>query len=125
MVHSKIEKKVKAGPKLVAVFFKQASGDEPVRSWLKGLSKAECHQIGIDIQTVQFGWPLGKPLCDHIEGDIWEVRTTLANRIARVYFVCDGIKMVLLHGVIKKTQKADRDDINLAKRRWNKWKDAK
>ncbi len=127
MVHSFLAEKVKDGPKLEAVFFRQeASGDEPVRSWLKSrLNSEERRAIGIDIQSVQFGWPLGLPLVDHIEGDIWEVRTKLENRMARVFFACDGNKMVLLHGVVKKQQKADRDDIDLAQRRWKKWKDAK
>jgi phage-related protein len=127
MVHSSLSKRVKDGPKLEAVFFKQeASGDEPVRSWLKSLPNVEERKaIGTDIQAVQFGWPLALPLVDHLEGDIWEVRTKLENRIARVLFACDGNKMVLLHGVVKKQQKADRDDIDLAKRRWKKWKDAK
>lgn len=127
MVHSSLVNKVKDGPKLEAVFFKQeASGDEPVRSWLKSLTNPEERKaIGGDIQAVQFGWPLGLPLVDHIEGDIREVRTKLENRIARVFFACDGNKMVLLHGLVKKQQKADRDDIDLAGKRWKKWKDAK
>jgi len=127
MVHSLLAKQVKDGPKLEAVFFRQeASGDEPVRSWLKSrLNAEERKAIGIDIQSVQFGWPLGLPLVDHVAGDIWEVRTKFENRIARVFFACDGNKMVLLHGVVKKQQKADRDDIDLAQRRWKKWKDAK
>ena len=127
MVHLQLTKQVKDGPKLEAVFFRQeASGDEPVRSWLKSrLNTEERKAIGIDIQSVQFGWPLGLPLVDHVEGDIWEVRTKLENRIARVFFACDGNKMVLLHGVVKKQQKADRDDIDLAQRRWKKWEDAK
>lgn len=127
MVHSQLVRQVKDGPKLIAVFFRQeASGDEPVRSWLKSRVNAdECRAIGIDIQAVQFGWPLGLPLVDHVAGDIWEVRTKLKNRIARVFFACDGSTMVLLHGVVKKQQKADRDDIDLAQKRWKKWKDAK
>ncbi len=126
MVHFKLAKQVRDGPKLVAVFFRQgASGDEPVRSWLKSRVNAEERKaIGIDIQSVQFGWPLGLPLVDHVVGDIWEVRTRLESRIARVFFACDGNRMVLLHGVVKKQQKADRDDIDLAQRRWKKWKDA-
>lgn len=126
MVHSKLGAKIKASPKLTAVFFQQeASGDEPVRSWLKHLPAAERQAIGEDIQAVQFGWPMGLPLCDHIEGNIWEVRTKLENRIARLFFACDETRMVLLHGVIKKRPKADRDDIDLAQDRWKKWKKAK
>jgi phage-related protein len=45
------------------------------------------------------------------------VRTSLAqNRIARVLFYIDRrSRMVLLHGFIKKTQKAPREDMELAR----------
>lgn len=54
---------------------------------------------------------------DHIDGDIWEVRTKLENRIARVLFVVDGTVMVLLHGFIKQGQKTPQPDLDLAKDR--------
>lgn len=66
---------------------------------------------------MQFGWPLGMPLVDHVEGDIWEVRTKLNNRIARVLFVIDNQTMILLHGFIKKEQKTPKPELNLAKQR--------
>ena len=71
----------------------------------------------MDIMAAQFGWPLGLPLVDHIDGDLWEVRTKLANRIARVLFVVDGAVMVLLHGFIKKGKKTPPPDLDLAKDR--------
>ena len=58
-------------------------GHEPVRDWLKGLPSAEMREIGADIKTVQFGWPIGMPVVDHIDGEIWEVRTRLATRLDR------------------------------------------
>ena len=39
---------------------------------------------------MQFGWPLGMPLVDHLDGEVWEVRVRLNNRIARVLFVLNG-----------------------------------
>ncbi len=48
--------------KLQVVFYKSASGKEPVRDWLKQLDKEDRKIIGEDIKTVQFGWPLGMPL---------------------------------------------------------------
>jgi hypothetical protein len=58
-------------PKLNATFFHEAgTGTEPVREWLKSLSREDRRAIGIDIQTVQFSWPIGKPLANHIEGKI-------------------------------------------------------
>lgn len=104
-------------PILAASFFKTESGNEPVRDWLRGLPAKDRKTIGEDIKTVQFGWPLGMPLVDHIEGDIWEVRSRLGNRIARVLFALDGNIMVLLHGFIKKTPKTPDPDKDLARQR--------
>jgi hypothetical protein len=33
------------------------------------MPEEERREIGVDIKTVQFGWPLGMPLVDHVEGD--------------------------------------------------------
>jgi phage-related protein len=107
----------KASPTLSARFFMTDAGGEPVRDWLKGLPVIERKAIGEDIKTVQFGWPLGMPLVDHLESGIWEVRTRLSNRIARVLFVLDGDVMVLLHGFIKKEQKTPKPELDLAKER--------
>ena len=73
--------------------------------------------IGEDIKTVQFGWPLGMPLVEKLERDIWEVRTDLGQRIARVLFTIHGELIVLLHGFIKKTQKTPPQDLAVARRR--------
>jgi hypothetical protein len=60
------------------------SGKEPVREWLKNLSKNEKKIIGEDIMAVQYGWPIGMPLVRSLGNGLWEVRTNLENRIARV-----------------------------------------
>lgn len=118
MVHKRIVEAIKSGePKLSVKFFQQSSGDEPVRSWLKSLPEDEKKEIGTAIKTAQFGWPIGLPLVEHIDGDIWEVRTSLKDKIARVLFIFDNKTMVLLHGFIKKTNKIPMQDIRLAKDR--------
>lgn len=104
-------------PVLEVRFFKTDADSEPVRDWLKSLSASDKKAIGEDIKTVQFGWPLGMPLVDHVDGDIWEVRIRLDTRIARVLFAMDGGVMVLLHGFIKKQQKTPKPDLDLAKDR--------
>ena len=93
------------------------AGGKPVRDWLKDLPVIGRKAIGEDIKTVQFGWPLGIPLVNHLESGIWEVRTRLSNRIARVLFALDGNVMVLLHGFIKKEQKTPKPELDLAKER--------
>ena len=99
---------------LAVVFYRSESGNEPVREWLKELSKEDKRKIGEDIKTAQLGWPLGMPLIRKIQKDLWEVRTTLDSGIARVFFTVDGEYMILLHGFIKKSQKTPQHELKTA-----------
>lgn len=106
------------GKRVPAIFFRTESGREPVRDWLKSLPAPEDRKrIGEDIKTVEFGWPVGMPVCKPLGDGIHEVRSRLShNRIARVLFYIDKRgRMVLLHGFIKKTQATRADDLNLAR----------
>jgi phage-related protein len=103
--------------RLEVVFYQTAAGREPVRDWLKRLPREDRRTIGFDLKTVQFGWPLGMPLVRKLEPGIWEVRSNLDGRIARVLFTTVGNSMVLLHSFIKKSQKAPAGDIDLARSR--------
>jgi phage-related protein len=107
--------------RLDAVFFRSKSGTEPVREWLKGLPKDDRRKIGEDIAYVQFKWPIGKPRVDHLRGPVWEVRSSVGNRIARTLFAVEDGQMVLLHGFIKKTQQTPDSDFELALRRFKEW----
>lgn len=111
-------------PTLLVRFYREGSGAEPVRSWLKSLSPEERREIGNDIKTVQFGWPLGMPVVDHVDGQNWEVRTRLATRLARVLFVLEGNEMILLHGFIKKERTTPKPDLDLARQRLKKLRSA-
>ncbi|HVB55659.1 MAG TPA: type II toxin-antitoxin system RelE/ParE family toxin [Candidatus Acidoferrales bacterium] len=89
-----------------------------MRDWLRRLPSPEDRKrIGEDIKTVEFGWPVGMPVCKPLGNGIYEVRTSLAqNRIARVLFYIDKrARMVLLHGFIKKTRKTPDEDLELAR----------
>ena len=102
---------------LKVVFFKTDTGNEPVREWLKELPKEDCKTIGTDILTVQYAWPVGKPLVDNLGDGLWEVRSRLNNRIARTLFAVVDEEIVLLHGFIKKTQKTPKHELDLAAKR--------
>lgn len=103
--------------RLEALFFRTAAGNEPVREWLKALSPEDRKIIGDDLKTAQYGWPLGMPLIRKLEAGLWEVRSKLPNRIARVIFTVEDDKMVLLHGFIKKSLKTPIQDLQLARQR--------
>lgn len=99
-------------------FFCTNSGREPVRDWLKEeLSAEDRREIGIDIKTAQFGWPIGMPVVRKLEANLWEVRSRIRSGIARTIFTVVGSEMILLHGFVKKTQKTPKDDLTVAKTR--------
>lgn len=104
--------------KLNVAFFRTESGNEPVRDWLRALPTQERKAIGEDIRTLQFGWPLGMPLVEKLGAGLWEVRTRLDGRIARVIFTVQDEQAVLLHGFIKKSRRISKVDIETAKARF-------
>jgi phage-related protein len=104
-------------PVLTVVFYQTEAGNEPVRVWLKSLTKTERKSIGEDIKTAQFGWPIGMPLIRKIERGFWEVRCDVKDGIARVFFTVEDNLMILLHGFIKKSQKTPQKELDTARRR--------
>ena len=102
---------------LRVIFFKTEAGNEPVRDWLLELPTDEKKTIGADILAVQWAWPVGKPLVDSMGGGLWEVRSNLGDRIARVFFIIVAEEIILLHGIIKKSRTAPKQELNLARKR--------
>ena len=113
---------VVSNQKLSAIFYRSAGGNEPVREWLKRLDKSDRQTIGEDIAYVQYKWPIGKPRVDHLRGPVWEIRSKIGNRIARVLFAVEQSEMILLHAFVKKTQQTNPTDIDLATQRLKEWK---
>lgn len=110
-----ISKRLKEIP---VVFYRSSLGKEPVRDWLRDLPADDRRKIGVDLATVQVGWPVGMPLCRSLAGGLWEVRTSLpSHRIARLLFCVHEEQIFILHGFIKKTQKTPQDEIELAQKR--------
>lgn len=88
-----------------------------MRSWLLKLRRKDRLIIGTDIKTVEFGWPVGLPVCRSLGNGLWEVRSSLNNRIARVLFCIEDQTMWLLHGFVKKQQKTPAREMALARKR--------
>ena len=106
--------------KIIVKFYKTEAGNEPVKSWLKGLSREDRKTLGEDIKTVEIGWPLGMPLVRKLCDRLWEVRSDISDkRIARVLFTIKGSVMYLLHGFVKKAQSTPKTDLETAKDRRN------
>jgi phage-related protein len=100
------------------VFWRSATGREPVRDWLNDLSREDKRTVGRDIAKVQFGWPVGLPLCRPLSGGLWEVRSALpSRREARVFFGFHDGMLIALHAIIKKAQRTPAEELTLAKQR--------
>lgn len=107
-----------AEQKTPVVFYRTRGGAEVVRDWLRSLDERDRHAIGMDLMRVQFRWPVGMPLCRPMGDGLWEVRTNLpSDRIARVLFSVQKGYVVVLHGLIKKTQKTPDAELTLARKR--------
>ncbi|HCC36005.1 MAG TPA: hypothetical protein DEQ02_10435 [Ruminococcaceae bacterium] len=102
---------------LSVYFFKTPSGNEPVKDWLKRREPDEKKAIGEDIKAVEYSWPVGYPQVRKLDKDLWELRTNLPTGICRVFFTVWKGRMILLHAIIKKSQKTPQQDLELAKKR--------
>jgi phage-related protein len=104
--------------KIALRFYATGSGSEPVRVWLKSLEAADRFEIGRDLKRVQYGWPIGMPLCRSLGDGLWEVRSALSGgRIARVIFCFESNTLVALTGFFKKTRKTPDEELERARRR--------
>jgi len=105
---------------LTVSFYKSSAGNEPVRDWLKLRTVEQKKAIGKDIKVIEYTWPVGYPQVIKLDKDLWEVRTNLPDGISRVFFTVWERYMVLLHSIIKKTQKTPQQDLDTAKKRRNR-----
>jgi phage-related protein len=99
-------------------FWRSTPGREPVREWLNELPPDDRRIIGRDMMKVQFGWPIGLPLCRPLSGGLWELRSSLpSKREARVLFGFHAGELIALHAFIKKTQRTPPEELTLARQR--------
>jgi phage-related protein len=104
--------------KIELVFYRTLMGNEPVRDWLVGLAIDHRRAVGLDLQRVQYRWPVGMPLVRPMGKGLFEVRTPLIDgTTARVMFCFQGGKLYALHGFIKKSQATPAPDLEVARKR--------
>jgi len=96
------------------VFFETANGNQPIRDFIKRLSKDDQKEIGADIRVVQNSFPIGLPLVRKIKPDLWEIRSMVKDGIFRVFFTIHNEKIILLHAIIKKSNKTPPQELDVA-----------
>lgn len=100
------------------VFYRTEARNMPVRDWLIELNEINRRAVGLDLQRVQFRWPVGMPLVRPMGKGLFEVRTSLPDgTIARVLFCFRDGELYALHGFIKKAQKTPAADLDIARKR--------
>jgi len=107
---------------LEVVFFETENGNQPVRDFLLECKREDRKEIGSDIYTVQKGFPMGLPLVEKIDNDLWEIRSHISNGICRIFFTIHQKMMVLLHAFVKKSQKIPLKEIKTAKGRLSEFR---
>ncbi|MFT5140056.1 MAG: phage-related protein [Lysobacterales bacterium] len=105
------------GSKLEVDFYQSDSGRQPARDWLQGLDTESRKRLGQAIRSIQMSWPVGMPLVRKFKKDLWEMRTRLPNGICRIFFTVYQQKLVLLHGLAKKSQATPLNELDLVSAR--------
>ena len=96
------------------VFFETENGKQPVREFIKNLSKEDQKEVESDIRAVQDKFPIGLPLVKKLKPKLWEIRSTTKDGINRVFFTFFNKKIILLHAFVKKVQKTPLKEIDVA-----------
>lgn len=99
-------------------FYKTPAGNEPARDFLKDQGKEDRKKIGGDLLRVQETYPkVGMPLVEPVGKKIWAIRINLPGHWVRIFYIVWQKSIVLLHAVLKKTNKLDQDDLEIAQER--------
>lgn len=101
-------------------FYETPAGSEVVLDFIRKLPQDDRKKVGLDLKTLQFGYPLGMPLCRHLRSQIWELRSSLpSGNEARLLYFFDSEKQLItvVNAFIKKTQTTPNSAIELALKR--------
>lgn len=93
--------------------------------WLRELPRHDRVVIGLDLQRLEYRWPVGMPLARPLGAGLHELRSNLpGGRTARlIFFVASG-QLVIVSGFIKKTRGTPKEELELARARKGAWEAA-
>jgi hypothetical protein len=100
-------------------FYVDARGNAPVESFLNGLPKKHrAKLLGLIAKLKEHGPTLPFPYSSQVDGRLRELRTRFGKtRLRILYFGDPSQEFILLHGVVKDTDKLEKSDIEAAKNR--------
>jgi phage-related protein len=97
------------------VFYIDHRGKSPPLDFINSLPVMEQAKIRNTLRLLrEFGAQLSMPHAKHIDGKLWELRS---GGVRLFYFTYINQQFVILHGNIKKSNKAPTNEIELALKR--------
>lgn len=112
--------------KFHAVYYREASGAEPVRAFLDELDDEVAAVLAQQIDRLNLLSDevphLPFPHSSQVDGELRELRCHYGRQLFRVLYRRSGRLLVLLHIFSKRTAKISASDITLARHRWNDFK---
>lgn len=98
------------------IYYESSSGDIPVFDFIERLNPVAKSKVSNTFDLLaEYGVKLGRPHIKKVEGtDLWELRILGRDSIRIFYIATSGRVFLMLHGFIKKSQKAPKKEIKVA-----------
>ena len=98
-------------------FYEDAKGIAPVEAFLNLLPKKHrAKLLGLIAKLQEYGPTLPFPYSSQVDGKVRELRTRFGKtRLRILYFGDANQEFILLHGVVKDTDKLEKSDMEAAK----------
>lgn len=109
-------------------FFETVSGRKPVAELLEELRTRQpvLHKLGnAGLQKLRNPQQHRRPLVSKIDStdDIWELRVGHRDTLRLLYFHAPGNRIVVTNGYVKKSQRLDQNQLDIARRRKREWQE--
>jgi phage-related protein len=101
-------------------FFETSRGSSPPRDFLLGLpAKAQAKAARAIDLIEEYGSEIGPPYVNAVRGrkGLLELRASLGSDAFRLFFRAGGTRLVLVHGIRKKSQRTPVRDLDTAEER--------
>lgn len=99
-------------------YYEKSDGTYPVEEFILSQNNKMKAKIFKNLELLEIrGNELREPYSKYIEDGIFELRNKVGSDITRIlYFFVIGEKIILTNGYVKKTQKAPKSEIEIAKK---------
>ncbi|MBF0216746.1 MAG: type II toxin-antitoxin system RelE/ParE family toxin [Candidatus Omnitrophica bacterium] len=98
------------------IFYIKKTGEKPVETFLDTLSDKAAEKILWVLKILEELHPIPGQYYKKLDKDIWECRIKSGSNIYRLFGFFKGNDIILTHGMVKKTDKIPREEIERAEK---------